>query len=30
MTLYGQGYQFLGPNADYDPTGMSTEYLGRA
>ncbi|SFU22565.1 hypothetical protein [Mesorhizobium sp. YR577] len=27
MTLYGQGYQFLGPNADYDPTGMSTEYL---
>lgn len=26
-TLNGQGYQFLGPNADYDPTGMSTEYL---
>jgi hypothetical protein len=27
MTLYGQGYQFFGPHADYDPTGMSTEYL---
>jgi hypothetical protein len=26
-TLYGQGYQFRGPNPDYDPTGISTEYL---
>jgi len=26
-TLYGQGYQFRGPNPDYDPTSMSTEYL---
>lgn len=26
-TLYGQGYQFRGPNPGYDPTGISTEYL---
>ncbi|MDX8437111.1 hypothetical protein RFN25_27160 [Mesorhizobium abyssinicae] len=26
-TLYGQGYQFAGPNPQYDPTGTSTEYL---
>lgn len=26
-TLYGQGYQFKGPNPDYDPTGTGTEYL---
>lgn len=26
-TFYGQGYQFKGPNPDYDPTGISTEYL---
>ena len=26
-TLYGQGYRFLGPNPDYDPTGAGTEYL---
>jgi hypothetical protein len=27
VTLYGQGYQFKGPNPDYDPTGFNTEYL---
>ncbi|KQY63260.1 hypothetical protein ASD52_13780 [Ensifer sp. Root142] len=27
ITLNGQGYQFKGSNPDYDPTGMSTEYL---
>ncbi|NTF83984.1 hypothetical protein [Rhizobium rhizogenes] len=26
-TLHGQGYQFRGPNPDYDPTGTSTECL---
>jgi hypothetical protein len=26
-TFYGQGYVFRGPNPDYDPTGISTEYL---
>lgn len=26
-TFSGQGYQFRGTNPDYDPTGMSTEYL---
>ncbi len=26
-TLGGQGYQFGGANANYDPTGMSTKYL---
>lgn len=27
VTFYGQGYQFRGPNPNYDPTGVSTEYL---
>lgn len=27
ITLYGGGYQFLGANPHYDPTGISTEYL---
>jgi hypothetical protein len=27
VTLYGQGYQFRGPNPNYDPAGISTEYL---
>lgn len=27
VTLYGQGYQFRGPNPDFDPTGFNTEYL---
>lgn len=27
MSLYGQGYHFLGPNPQYDPTGFNTEYL---
>lgn len=27
VTLYGQGYVFRGPNPNYDPTDVSTEYL---
>ncbi|BCH05737.1 hypothetical protein MesoLj131b_77360 (plasmid) [Mesorhizobium sp. 131-2-5] len=27
ITLNGQGYQFLGANPQYDPTGGGTEYL---
>jgi len=27
ITLGGLGYQFLGPNPQYDPTGDGTEYL---
>jgi hypothetical protein len=26
-TIAAGGYQFLGPNPDYDPTGTNTEYL---
>jgi hypothetical protein len=26
-SVAGDGYQFLGPNPNYDPTGLSTEYL---
>jgi hypothetical protein len=27
ITLFGQGYRFLGANPQYDPTGDATEYL---
>ena len=26
-TLYGEGYHFIGPNPDYDPTQYNTEFL---